>query len=133
VGERFDRNSREVSAVITRQLDKNFDMQFGHSLDDYLHDALAVGQNIKTRLLLILGEWFLNINVGMPWRTLLGPKPAATVTLEDSVRQTIVTTVDVVEITAFSFDFDHTTRKATINVTVLTVYGTSVSVEVTTP
>jgi hypothetical protein len=133
VGERIDRDSREADRVITRQLTADFDMNFGHSLDDYLHDAFAVGQNIKTRLLLILGEWFLDITAGVPWNVLLGPKPADTVALEGAVRQTIVTTTDVVEITAFSLDFDRATRKATIQTTVRTVYGTSVSVEVSTP
>lgn len=117
--------------MLTRRLDGNFDMTFGHGLNDYLQAAPAVGQNIRTRLMLILSEWFLDTTVGMPWAQLLGVKPANQALLEASIQQCILNTADVTGITAFSLSVDSAQRKATVSVTVTTIYGTSLALEIT--
>ena len=117
--------------MLIRRNDENWDMTFGHALGNYYRDSNeAIGQSVKSRLLLILGEWFLDINEGVPWRSILGRKPIDTVAIETAMRNRILGTEGVVAITAFSLSFDPITRKATISVTVQTIYATSVTVTV---
>jgi hypothetical protein len=115
--------------MITRRLDESFDMTFGHGLTDFLTETDAIGQNIKTRLLLILPEWFLDITEGTPWRSILGVRFDRNYS-EAALRQRILETDGVTEITAFWLTADSSTRKAILSVTVKTIYSTLVSVQV---
>lgn len=117
--------------MLVRRLDSSWDMTFGHGLACYYRDNdECIGQNIKSRLLLILGEWFLDVSAGMPWQTILGMKPARMIDLEREVRQRVLGTEGVVDITAFNVGFNSATRRATLVITVLTIYATSVTVTV---
>lgn len=118
--------------MITRRLAADFDMTFGHSLVDYLRDdEEAVGQNIRTRLLLILGEWFLDTTEGTPWRAILGVKPFDRVFSEAALRRRVLGTYGVAEIVALSLIFNSSTRHAVVSIAVRTIYsGTLVSLEV---
>src|SRR5262245_2696914 len=103
--------------MITRRLNSSWYMTFGHGLTDYLSDLQAVGQSIKSRLLLILGEWFLDVEDGTPWPEILGIKPYDPATVEEAVRERILGTVGVTAITDYQIVFDSLTRKGTIAVT----------------
>lgn len=51
-----------------RALDANGDMTFGQSQNNFLiNSSAAVAQNIQTRLLLFLGEWFIDTSDGTDW------------------------------------------------------------------
>jgi hypothetical protein len=117
--------------MITRRLDSNFDMTFGHGLADFLTETEAIGQNIKTRLLLILPEWFLNITEGTPWRSILGVRFDRNYS-ETALRKRILETDGVTKITMFKLAVNSSTRKAVLSVTVETIYSTLVSVQVGT-
>jgi hypothetical protein len=118
--------------VTTRRL-VDWDMTFGHGAVDYLVDDPAIGQNIQTRLLLFLGEWFLDVTDGTPWGSVLDIKPMDSRAVETVIRQRVLDTDGVTDITAYSFLFDPVSRKATISITVATVNSTVVSVQVTGP
>lgn len=108
-------------------------MTFGRGHADYLRDDDAIGQNIRTRLLLFIGEWFLDTNEGTPWNLVLDIKPVNTRAVESIIRDRILGTDGVTEITAFSFLFDPISRVAEISVTVRTVNSSTVTVRVTGP
>lgn len=62
-----------------RRLDSSHDYCFGRGKGDYLEDSIenpvAIAQAIKTRLMLYLGEWFLDIKDGLPlWQQILGQR-----------------------------------------------------------
>lgn len=50
-----------------RKLDHNDDYTFGQNQDDFLTEAEAVAQAIKTRLRLFLGEWWEQTDDGVPY------------------------------------------------------------------
>src|SRR5262249_39664490 len=107
-----------------------WDMTFGHGLTDYLSTEQYIAQSVKSRLLLILGEWYLDEDDGTPWPAILGIKPYDPATAEAAVRDRILGTIGVTAITKFEITFDAKTRAGKIAVTVQTIYSTSLSVEV---
>lgn len=59
--------------MIYRRLTEDGDYQFGRSRQDFLSDASAVAQAIKTRLKLLYMEWFEDLSDGLPlWQKILG-------------------------------------------------------------
>ena len=56
-----------------RKLDVNDDMEFGRGQQNLTYGLYAVGQAIKTRLRLLKGEWFEDIENGLPlFKNILG-------------------------------------------------------------
>jgi hypothetical protein len=49
-----------------RKLDENFDYSFGMNDQDYIDEADAVAQAIRTKILLFYGEWWENVSLGLP-------------------------------------------------------------------
>jgi hypothetical protein len=52
--------------ISVRQLDANHDPLWGNGQNNFVNDIEAVAQKIQTSLLLFLGEWWLNLNNGLP-------------------------------------------------------------------
>nr|QIG67155.1 baseplate assembly protein W [Rhizobium phage RHph_TM26] len=94
-----------------------------------VHDAEAVGQHVRTRIMSYEGEWFLDKDVGLPWiRGLLGGLYDP-VLAEAVIKAEILDTDGVVDINSFSVSFDRTTRGlSAFNITVTTEYDEEVSV-----
>lgn len=53
-------------SVSYRKLDEYGDYTFGHGLSDFYKDSEAVAQAVKTRLLLLYGEWWEDLEHGTP-------------------------------------------------------------------
>lgn len=117
-----------------RKLDANGDMQFGHGAGDFWHNTPeAVGQSVKTRLLLFAGEWFLNTAAGTPW----GGFPLNDLVVQQgrilaehtqlsrdaAVRDRIISTEGVTTLAEYGSSFNRNTRAFHINATIDTVYG----------
>lgn len=81
----------------TSQLTENNDWRFGQSLNDYLSDADAIHQNIKTRLQCFKSDWWLDVGSGLPWLTLLGQRGSGEI-LRREVYKTALGTEGVVRI-----------------------------------
>jgi hypothetical protein len=59
--------------ISVRQLDANHDVLWGNGQGNFLVDLQAVAQIIQTTLLLLQGEWWANINEGLPlFQSILG-------------------------------------------------------------
>ena len=106
-----------------RKLDKNSDYTFGQDRSNFfVNTPEAVAQAVKTRLLLAQGEWFLDINEGTPYNAkILGAGRVAT--FSSAIRQVIIDTQGVTGITKYGAFYDSTTRKAKVNATINTLYG----------
>ena len=56
-----------------RRLDINGDYTLGRNRQNFLTDVDAVAQAIKTRLLLLYGEWWEDLTDGLPlWQRMIG-------------------------------------------------------------
>lgn len=105
------------------------DYTFGQGANNFFVDnAEAVGQRVVTRLLLILGEWFLDTTDGTPWNDgILGKTNQ--MTRDRAIKNRILGTEGVLAITEYSSSFAN--RAAAISATISTIYGeTTVSVTI---
>ncbi len=106
-----------------RKLSPLGDYTFGSGeLDFYKDTPEAVAQSVQTRLLLWLGEWFLNIDSGTPYmQGIIGKKTkqSADATIQDRV----LTTDGVSSVENYVSEIDETTRKISISFDLNTVFG----------
>lgn len=88
-----------------------------------VHDAEAVGQHARQRLMTFEGEWFLDRTAGVPWiRDILGGQYDP-VLAESVIKAEILDTDGVVEINSFSVRFDRSVRGlSAFDIEVLTEY-----------
>ena len=106
-----------------RKLSPLGDYTFGNGqLDFYRDEPAAVGQSVKTRLLLWLGEWFLNTDDGTPFmQGILGKhsKNTADVTIQDRV----LNTTGVTSIENYASTVDGNSRAMDVQFDLNTIYG----------
>jgi hypothetical protein len=120
-----------------RRLDAQNDYVMGAM--SRLRDADAVAQLVVTNLRLAWGEWFLNSTAGVSWydlgdgnQAILGGH-ADQAFAEAELKRVILATTGVSQLTAFSLVLDHETRRASVVVTLITVYGVPTAIEVALP
>lgn len=106
-----------------RKLSPTGDYTFGNGQLDFYRDVPeAVGQACKTRLLLWLGEWFLDIAEGTPFmQGILGKhsQDQASTTIQDRVSGT----QGLVDITNFVSEVDPDIRSYSAEFNIDTIYG----------
>lgn len=114
-----------------RKLDSSGDYIFGRR-DEMLEETEAVAQAVKTRILLLLGEWWENPKDGTPlFEEVLGQRYRTDETPDqvDLVfSERINGTQGVADITNFESRIDPETRVYTASITVKTIYDTEFSV-----
>lgn len=105
-----------------RKLSATGDYTFGQSQANFYRDSPeAVAQAIRTRLLLIQGEWFLNVASGTPYRTqILGNNTRPL--YDAAIRQVVLDTQGVVGIVKYASQLNG--RQLNVQMTVNTIYGT---------
>lgn len=116
-----------------RKLTADGDMVFGKGSNGHYRDQPeAVAQLVRTRLRLMLGEWFLDTTDGTPWLTkVLGKYTEATRTL--ALKDRILSTPGVQSVDSYSAAFDPDKRVFNMQATITTIYGTTaVSAGITT-
>lgn len=116
--------------MIVRRIDENHDMTFGRGIADMARDDEATAQSVKTRLLLLRGEWFLDTDAGVPYLQQIAIKPANLPLAQAIIKQTILETEGVAELRSFGMTFDRETRRLTIQATVTNIYGSVVNIKV---
>ena len=92
--------------------------------DAFLVDNVdQISQNLAIRLRFMQGEWYLNINAGVPYYQYFFIKNPNQIQVETFLKDEISNTIGVQEITSFSSDYDGVTRKFTVDFGCKTVDG----------
>lgn len=112
----------------TRRLDNNHDWTFGSSLSDYLKDAEATKQCVKTRILSFKNNWSLDLDHGVDWFAYFEKNPNRRA-MERDLRSNIYSVVGVRQINQLSLLLDTETRKMTAVVRYTDTYGNFQTVE----
>lgn len=101
--------------MIVRELDKNHDWTFGRGKSSYLNKSDAIAQSVKTKLLSLKNDWFLNPKDGIAWFDYLDKNPN-TQALEMDCKRAILSVDGVEVITFFDIQLDSETRQLLIQV-----------------
>lgn len=89
-----------------------------------------VRQRISINLKMIMGEWFADINYGVPYFESIFGKNTKDAT-DSIIRNTILQTEGVTGLSSYTSSVDNTTRKITIRFSATTDSGTINNFEVT--
>lgn len=125
-----------MAAKITyRALDADGEPQFGQGQANFLADVPAVGQCIRTTLLLFQGEWWENRLSGTPWwQRILGISGAGRPGVIDLILQERILSVPFVtgmqNVQSF---FNPVDRSFKYYSEALTLFGVTVPVNIPTP
>jgi hypothetical protein len=114
-----------------RRLTESGDYSFGQGRLEYQEGLQAVMQAIKTKLLLLKSEWWEELEDGLPLfqKILLqrGTEEGLRI-VELTVRDRIMDTPHVLDVTSYEADYDRNTRKYTATITVSTDYGNAATI-----
>lgn len=105
--------------MIRRSFDENGDYAINH----FVEGTPATAQAVTTRLRLFKGEWFLNLNSGVPWYTEVLTKPARLAQINTLIRNVILQTQGVASLSKFEMVFSSDIRKLAVSFTGTTVWG----------
>lgn len=105
-----------------RRIDAGGDWTFGRGRAGYAVTSESVAQRVRTRLQSFRGDWFLNLDHGLPWFEHMA-KPANLGLLEADLKRCILETPGVATLTSFSLDLVRDTRKLTVAATITDIYG----------
>jgi hypothetical protein len=115
--------------MTVRLLDENGDIVT--SGIQFTSGAVEIGQTVKTRLRLYLGENFRDITDGTPWWESILGKEGTLSSKEAIIKNRIIRTDGVIRLVGFSTDFDINTRAYSVKADILTQYGeTEITVSV---
>lgn len=109
-----------------RKLDENGDYVFGLNEQGFYSDTEAVAQAILTKIKLLSGEWWEDVNEGTPmFQQVLGAKMTENSknAIDLILRDRILSVPNVETITAFQSKIDARTRKYVMECNVSTSFG----------
>lgn len=96
---------------------------------DIVHDAEAVGQHVRQRLMTYSGEWFLDTAAGVPWLSEIMGRQYNPALAEAVVKAETMATNGVTGIDEFSVAFARARRDLQIrSMSVTTIYDETVRV-----
>ena len=105
-----------------RKLDANGDYVLGSNAF-LVNSPETVAQAVRTRLDLWLSEWFVDTKDGTPWNERVLGKRLPGKNPDTAIKQRILGTPGVKQITGYSSSFDGDTRKFSVAATLDTIYG----------
>jgi hypothetical protein len=116
-----------MATITVRALSATGDPLYGNSQGNFLTDIDAVAQIIGTRLKLLQGEWWENVNAGTPlFQSILGVSGAGgqpdTVAL--LLKQRILGAPYVLSVSNLTTSYNSTTRAFSFSCQVQTQFGT---------
>lgn len=108
-----------------RKVTEDGDFSFGASELDYLRDVPeAVGRAAQSRLLLFLGEWFLDVEEGTPYFiSILGKHSQAEA--DATIQDRVINTQGMVGIENYASEVDPVNRRMSAAMDINTIYGPS--------
>lgn len=106
-----------------RKLTADGDYRLGHGNLDFFQDtAEGVAQNVKTRLALWRGTWFIDTDEGTPWlQEILGKHEAVDVVLKSRILET----PGVISLQSFESILNPDTRSLSVTAIINTRFGTA--------
>lgn len=107
-----------------RMLDENGDYSFGRGSQDFHGGTVAVAQAVKTRLLLLQGEWWEDLENGLPlFQNILGASgsPEGLNGIDLLIQERITGTPGVKSLSNYTRSFEDRTLSLTCNIE--TIYG----------
>ena len=117
-----------MAATITyRKLDANGDPLWGQGQVNFVSDIDAVAQAIGTRLRLLSGEWWENLNAGTPlFQSMLGASGSTSnqEVITFVLKQRILGTPYVLSVSNVATKYDGTKRSFAFSCNVQTQFGT---------
>lgn len=106
------------------QLDNDGDLLITNNAFTLTEGVEAIRQHLQCKFRLFLGEWFLDLDVGVPWFQEVFKKSTSFVVLQEIFKDTILTTPGVIQLTKFQFDYERFTREALLEFSCETTEGT---------
>ena len=82
-----------------------------------------IGQIISTRLKSFLGEWFLDVRIGVPWFSKILKKNPNPAEIESLLIQTIAESPGVIGLKTIELSLDNVTRKLSVDFQAQTTEG----------
>ena len=126
--------------VILRALDSQGDWSWGQGLNSFVSGQACVAQDVQTRLLFFLNDWFAAMDFGIDYWNLCGSKnPAAQNGLILQTRQMLITAVagyspyGVLSTNSLNAYEDVRTRNLLLEYNINTIFSTSFTDAVTVP
>lgn len=90
---------------------------------EFVSGLIGVAQLVTIAIRMFLGEWFLNLDKGMPWfQEILGKKDAEDI-LRRRLAETALGVPAVIGIISLTLELDGQTRRATGSMVVRTQFG----------
>ena len=123
--------------MIYRQLDSNGDYVLGRGIGEFLKGSQAAAQAIVTHIKLLLGEWWEDVNNGLPlWQSILG-QPGSEVnkiSVDNIVKSRILSTnlngKDLVaSIDDYTSIYSSNNRTYSFEAVITTIYSESVIIK----
>lgn len=110
-------------------LDEQCQLVFLRCGQDEQTDQEIIAQALRSRFMFSKGEWFLDLDEGLPWlERIIRKQPDLTV-IEDVFREVITDTRGVASVKSIGIDFDRGARKLTIKFQAVTDRGQLVTEE----
>lgn len=131
-----------------RRLDSNHDITGGAGLASYATGSEATAQRVRTTILAILGEWWLDQTVGVPWcapedpnspdnagvTPIMGGSGGPNLSYAEAVLKAAILGVDgVATLDSFAMNFDHRTRALSVSASGTDVDGGTFAVAIQDP
>jgi hypothetical protein len=86
-------------------------------------DTKQIMQNLSIRLRFFLGEWYLDITQGIPYYEIFFKKAPNQIQMESILKEEIVNTRGIVEITSFESDFSARNRVYSVKFSARSISG----------
>ena len=116
-----------------RGIDGDGDWRFGNGQQSFFTDEAAINANVRTKLLVFLGECFFALQLGVDWWNIIGAKnPGAQAAIILQTRTIISGCYGVVKITSISLS-QNQSRHFTLTYNIDTIFTRNVTQSVQLP
>lgn len=109
--------------MVDLKINSNNDLDVSNGDIQLVSDGLEVVQSAKIRILIIQGEWWLDLLIGVPWFDMMFRTVYSLRQKTDYLRRVILDTIGVRRILKFEFGMNLINRGSLIELNVETDFG----------